>query len=494
MKNFFRNYYPVLIFCLLYSIITFCVVSYCYFWDNIQLISKEAHFYYLTDFSSLLMPQNNYLGLHATGVHFPLMGIVTACLWKIFGYNLAVSHIFMLPWAFILVYNLWKILNHFSKPGYVVFLLAVILLEPAVITQFVTASPDFILFSAFIMSFRAILERKPGLLAISLVVLCCISMRGIFVAAGLFISDLYYSYLKREGKYTLKKALQVLLPYIPVFIILACYYIYYFIEKGWFFNHSGYSNNYMLPSSIVFIIKHLMAFILRCVEHGRFIIWIFAAYFVILFLRKKYTLSAEEKFAGMFVLLMNGLYVLFVFITQMPFSPRYFIPQFAILTLLVLFRISKQFSPKGIKAALIAILFFSITGNLWKYPEKFASSWDSTLAHIPYYELREKCFDYIDNENINYKKLGGGFCFWGDRGYIELAHHGKALHGELKDCDYYIYSNISNLRNEDIDELKDISQWQPVKHFSKGYVFITLYERIPSNSLKGGPGSEYQEF
>jgi hypothetical protein len=112
----------------------------------------------------------------------------------------------------------------------------------------------------------------------------------------------------------------------------------------------------------------------------------------LIFIKKKIVLSTEEKAFALFVLLMNGLYFLFVFITQMPFGPRYFMPQFFVLSLFVLLVLGKYFNDKKLKITFIIAFVFTLTGHFWVYPEKISQPWDTTLAHIPYYELRKECF------------------------------------------------------------------------------------------------------
>ena len=110
MKAINKSIFSVAPIILLYLVLNLLSLNYCYFWDNIQQISKEAHWYFITDFKSLLMPtQNSGSEIVATGYHPPLMGIMTAMLWKVFGYHLWVSHIFSLFWFFILSWNLQKI-------------------------------------------------------------------------------------------------------------------------------------------------------------------------------------------------------------------------------------------------------------------------------------------------------------------------------------------------------------------------------------------------
>jgi hypothetical protein len=211
-------------------------------------------------------------------------------------------------------------------------------------------------------------------------------------------------------------------------------------------------------------------------ENGRFVIWLLASYLIFAILKNKIRLSGEEKMLGLFFVLITGLYLLFAFITRMPFSARYFMLHFYVLSLLVLRLLANKWSDKKLKNTFITILFFTITGHCWIYPEKIAQCWESTLLHTSYYELRKECFDYIDDNQLDYNDLSAGFCLYGNRGYIELKNEGKKVKAPDLSAKYFIYSNISNLEDESVDELKNTAHWIPVKNFKKGCVFITIYK------------------
>lgn len=130
-----------------------------------------------------------------------------------------------------------------------------------------------------------------------------------------------------------------------------------------------------------------------------------------------------------------------------------------------------------LKYAFILIIFFEITGNFWIYPDKIAKSWDCTLAHLPYYKLRNQCFKYIDEKNISYNDLSAGFCLYGNRKFIELSENSKTVNSDTN-RKYFIYSNISNLEDNFAEELNDKSKWMPIKRFEEGFVKIIVYERI----------------
>lgn len=480
MKNQLKSLSPFLwLLAIVYIVLWAISLNYCYFWDAIQQVSKEAHWFYFSDFSGLIIPSENEWGVSATGYHPPLMGMMTAALWKIFGYKLWVSHTFMLLWAALLLYSGWRLFSSLFPKKYVGVFLFLVLLEPAVLSQFTISSPDFIMFAAFVMALWGIFGRKPVWLGVGVFFLCAMNMRGVFAGAALLIANIYYNYLQTEKKLGWKLFIRTLTPYLPAFFVLLAYFAYYFIQKGWFFSNSNYSEHYAMPHDIKGIVKHLFAFVLRSVESGRFIIWGLALLLVFSLLKKKKKrLSHEEKAIGLFALLMIGLYFLFVFITQMPFSPRYFSIQFFAVSILALSFLVRHFDEVKVKVIAIVIFLFTVSGHFWIYPESISKPWDCTLAHLPYYELRKQCFDYIEEQQIDYNDLSAGFCLYGNRGHIELANSGKVVSGNDLSKRYFIYSTISNLEDESLEILKDQERWKPVKTFEKWPVLICIYERV----------------
>lgn len=467
----------------IYTLLTIVCWNHCYFWDNIQQISKEAHWFYQNNFSSLIIPiQNSGNETIATGYHPPLMGIMTAVLWKIFGYHLWVSHFFVFCWFFILLYQTIKLLQLIFPQKYASGALIIVLLEATVLTQFAIASPDFILLTAFVICLRAILEQKKFLLSVGLIFLCGINARGLLTGIALFFTNYYYLYLQSEKKHTFECLKKSFIPFLPTLLLLIAYYYLYFKINGWFFADSSEAGHYSLPANFSMIIKHFFEFIIRLIENGRIVVWGVAFYLFILIIRGKIQTSIKDNVLIFCFLFLMAEYLVLVFTTRMPFSGRYFIPLFFVLTLITLSGIIHFFDHRKIKITFVVILLFELTGHFWIYPEKIAQSWDSTLAHLPYYELRKKCFDYIDQQKINYEKISAGFCLYGDRGYIELQHAGKKVNDQFNN-EYFIYSNISNIADEWLFQLKDTTQWKPIQTFQKWPVKIILFQKTFSNPL-----------
>lgn len=467
----------MLISVIIYTLLTIICLNHGYFWDNIQQISKEAHWFYFTDFSSLLISAPNLdAEIIATGYHPPLMGIMTAALWKVFGYKLWVSHAFIFVWFMILIYNLNKITNHFFNKSSIGWIILIVLLEPTLLSQFAIASPDFILFTAFIISIRAILERNNLLLAIGIFFLCMINMRGVFVGIILYFCHNYYIQLKSDKKLNTNQLIRNTIPYLPTIITLIAYFSYYFSQNGWFFDNTSNQGHYTMPIGFARIFKHLAEFIIRTIENGRIIIWILALFAVYHTWKTKAKITSETKFIFSIFILLTILYVIFIFITQMPFSARYFMPQFFILTILALSELDKSLKERNLKNLFLLVICFGLSGNFWIYPDKISKSWDCTLAHLPYYQLRNECFEYIDQQKIEYKDISAGFCLYGNRKFVELNNSGKIV-GYDSNRKYFIYSNISNLEDGFAASLKNENLWQSIKTFKKGFVNITIYKR-----------------
>jgi hypothetical protein len=477
--------YAVAILTCVYLAITIICFNHVYFWDNLQQISKEAHWFYDTNFNHLLMPPyGSGSAYYATGYHPPLIGILTALLWKSLGYHLWVSHILVFICFFILLRNLQELLRAIFPEKYIGWILLILLMESTLLGQFAVTSPDFILFVAFVTSLRAIIQKKQLLLSIALFFLFGISMRGVFTGVLLLIAHTYhFGYRLNNRKLSLSILSKIGLPYLPILFTLTTYYTYYLISRGWFFTNSPYKEDYILPTGMKVLIVHLCAFVLRLAENGRIFIWIIAMWISIRFIKSKKKLPNNFQFIGILFLFLFGLYFLFVFISQMPFASRYFTPLFFLLTLLSIHGVMSFYSERTLIHFFIVALLGFISGHLWIYPERIAKSWDGTLAHLPYYELRDKCFNYIDYKKINYKKISGSLWIYGYKRFAELGHDNRMIGSEPSNK-YFIYSNVSNADDSLLENLHNKAIWRPIKNFSEWPVTITIYENLKYKEVK----------
>lgn len=468
---------------IVYIILTILCFNNVYFWDNIQQTSIEAQWFYETNFSQLLAPvaTSSSLGsdIVSVGYHPPLMGIVTAVLWKIFGQHLWVSHLFVFFVFVVLLYNTWKLALTLFEPKNADWVVLILLSEATLLTQFAIASPDFILLTAFVVSFRAIMERKSVLLAISLIFLCCTSMRGVFAGSVIFAGYCYHFF--HTNKTGIKGFIKNLWPFVPALTLLFTYFTFYLLTRGWFFSNSVYASHYKFNFDIWSIAKSIIVFCVHSVENGRIVVWMLFITILFVALKLKQRIPLNIKLVLIVCTLLYALYFSFV-ITRMPFSARYFMPQYFLLTILTLAGVVKYFS-KNKKTIFIIIILFQALGHLWIYPNRIITFWDCTLSHLPYYELRKQCFNYIDSVGLNYDDISGGFCFYDDRKFVELENGGKVV-GRENNNRYFIYSNISPFRDEDIDYFENKDIWTPIKSFKKWPIYIIIYRQNMSETNK----------
>ena len=470
-----RNINPINSF-LLFLPYAFCAILFVisfdfpYFWDGVAQVSKEGFNYY-----SIFNPNFHNLTITHSPSLFPMMGLMTASLWTVFGVKLGVTHALILIWGILLIYNVRKIVQLFVREKYVAIITFIAFTEPTVLSQLTIGGIDIIIFTSFVISLRAILDGKKWLLTIGLFFLINIYSRGLFLGLILLIVDFYFNYYKGEKRDT-KSFLKYCLTCLPAFIFLAVSISIYFTSQNRVsITSSSYSTHYQLPASFWIIIRHFFEFVLRSVENGRFLIWILSLLTGYKLFKSKHVFSKNQKILLSVLILHFLLYFIFIFISQMPFSARYFMPHFFLLTLFCCWGIIHFYKNQVVYTLLILIVILQASGHFWIYPDKIAKSWDCTLSHIPYYELRKECFRYIDENGINYDNISAGFCFYGDRGYAELNNFGKTVIAG-RDREYFIYSNIS-AEDADIEEVENSNSWTEVKRFEKGKVFVVLLKR-----------------
>ena len=473
-----RNINPINSF-LLFLPYAFCAILFVisfdfpYFWDGVAQVSKEGFNYY-----SIFNPNFHNLTVTHSPSLFPMMGLMTASLWTVFGVKLGVTHALILIWGILLIYNIRKIVQTFFQEKYVALITFIAFTEPTVLSQLTIGGIDIIIFTSFVISLRAILEDKRWLLTIGLFFLINIYSRGLFLGLILLIVDFYFNYYKGEKRDT-KSFLKYCLTCLPAFIFLAVSISIYFTSQNRVsITSSSYSTHYQLPDSFRIIIRHFFEFVLRSVENGRLLIWILSLLTGYKLFKSKHVFSKNQKILLSVLILHFLLYFLFIFVSQMPFSARYFMPHFFLLTLFCCWGIIHFYKNQVVYTLLILIVILQASGHFWIYPDKIAKSWDCTLSHIPYYELRKSCFRYIDENGINYDDISAGFCFYGDRGYAELNNFGKTVIAG-RDREYFIYSNIS-ADDADIEDVENSNSWAEVKRFEKGKVFVVLLKRKES--------------
>jgi hypothetical protein len=111
-----------------------------------------------------------------------------------------------------------------------------------------------------------------------------------------------------------------------------------------------------------------------------------------------------------------------------------------------------------------------------------AKAWDSHLAHLPYFELRQQAIAYIQNNNIDPASVGTYFPNEHGTQYTDLDGSNWKFNFRDLDRDRYILeSNVFNTPRTDLKELKT-AKWKLLQNWQKGGVKIRLYQRAATSA------------
>ena len=156
---------------------------------------------------------------------------------------------------------------------------------------------------------------------------------------------------------------------------------------------------------------------------------------------------------------------------------RYSLPIFVILDLLVLKLIfNKVPDVKWRNVYLVLVIAAMAFGNLVVYPRHVAQGWDSTLGHLPYYELRRDAIDYMKKENIPFNKTGTTFPNTAHTKHIDLSNDNwQFTKKNLETNEYLFYSNVFNEFTQ--QELRTLElRWRKIYDSNKLGVKVIIYK------------------
>jgi hypothetical protein len=398
-----------------------------------------------------------------------------AALWSVLGRSLWVSHLAMLPFLLGIVWQIARFSEKRVSRDTKAWLLLWLFIDPVFAGQAVMVSPDVALLFFFILGLRGALEDRKSLLVWAGLGLAAISLRGMMVAAALGLFLLFRLW-KSEKRLSFRSILEQVLPLIPAGILAALFLGIHLYYKGWIGFHSA---SPWAPSfegvGIPGVIHNTAVLGWRFLDHGRVgeLLLILAAFWI--GRRNLFRLLKENDWLSL-------LFCLAVFLLPSMLlkkgllAHRYLLPLFVILhlfTLTLVFNISVSTAWKrGFKGFVFIML---LLGNLWIYPRKVSQGWEATLAHWPYYSLRNEMMDFIDQNGIPLQKTGTVFPNTALLRYIDLSDRNEQFAlKNLKTNDYFFYSNVYNdLSDEEIDELFLI--WKKEKVLEKWGVEVILF-------------------
>ena len=474
-------------FYLFFIIITIAVSKNSFFWDKDIIISKQAYWFYENGFS-LHIPNSIDTG------YTPLLGIVLAVLWKIFGIKLQVGHYLMLPFSLGLIYQLFIFLKHlFSKNRYIYLTLIMVVIDTTLLSQVIVVSSDLIMAFFFFLSINSIIKRKRYILYFSLAGLSLIHFRGVISCFIVFVFDYFYS-IPLYRKRNLKNFIYTIPQYLPAIVIYIVYLAYHFKTTGWILKHdeSPWAGSFEIVNFKGFI-RNIIIVIWRLIDFGRLFQWIIGFYFIYLLVKKKITPDSKLGLLAALISFSLILNLPSMLLFNLLTGHRYFIIIYILITITVSYLIFEKTSSVKLSNIFFAVIVTGLlTGNLWIYPDKIAKGWDATIAHIPYYHLRKKMIEYIDNKRIPFSEVGSGIPNTSGLKYTDLSDDERVFPlKDFKKNKYIFYSNIYNMfSDKEIDELKQT--WILEKECRCMQVYVRLY-RNPRYSGPQGSEQDHHE-
>ncbi len=470
-----QNIIALLFCCFLVLFIVVCSSHNSFFWDTVQLGSKHAEYYYNSHFTSLLLPTDMDSG------HIPTFGIYIAVLWEIFGRTLEVSHFGMLPFALGIVFQTFKVCRKFVPEQFVGLASILVLADPSLLSQMTLVSPDVCLLFFFLLGLNAVLENKKKWIMIAVFCLFLTSMRGMMVALCLLSLDIYsHIDFKTTSRKIGHQLLNKSLFYLPAVLLFLGYNSFHYMEKGWigFHQDSPWAKSFEHIDDFSGLLLNIGYYGWRVIDFGRFGLWIIG---IPLFLIYKKQLCTSKPFR---LLLFFTLFIIIVLPLNMLWAKnlmgyRYLIPiylTFSLFTATILF--SELVNQKLKYSLSIFWLLCLVGGNFIVYPNKIAKGWDSTLAHLPYYNLRHQAIRYLDQEHIDFKQVQSFFPNLARIDRIDLNGDYRSFHFYDGKRKYIFYSNIFNVTDQEYDEIHNPANYKCIKHFESQQVFIDIFEKI----------------
>jgi len=452
-------------FFLLFIVLTIAVRNHFFFWDTIQLGSYHGQWFYENQFSDLILPSFIDSG------HFPGLGIYLAACWTLFGKSLAVSHFAMLPFLFGVVWLIYHIANHYTDQKKALFLLLLLIADPCYMGQSVLVTPDICLLFFFLLGLYAILKDKNTLISLAALGLAISSLRGMMVVVILFLFRVIFF-----SKKDVKSLFITMLPFVPSGLFGLAFLGYHYQQTGW----AGYHED--SPWSPAFEKVSFKGFLYniallgwRILDFGR--VFLIVA-ILILFYRNGLSAWKESiqfrQLVGLLILLVI-LLTPSLLIHKELLGHRYILPIYISLSLLVFYLISTYVHRFRLWFSVIIIGLF--LGNFWVYPKGISMGWDSTLAHLPYYNLRNKMIDFIDEKEIPITSIGTGFPNRSGLKYSDLIDRDVSFPmKDLEHQDYIFYSNIFNeFTDSEIAELE--KEWEVLQSYEQMRVCVILYKK-----------------
>jgi hypothetical protein len=367
----------------------------------------------------------------------------------------------------------------FIKSKFVGIAMLLILIDTTLLSQFSLVSPDLPLLFFFLLGLNALLENKKTLLTVCICFLFLSITRGILLSFCLLLLDLYLTFITTKNR---KEIFRLLLNksmiYIPGLLLFIIYNYYHFINNGWILSHedSSWKGTQELVDAKGFLFN-IALLCWRLIDFGKVAIWIILLILLIKLKKQFFKHEASKPLLWLSIFLLLFVHVDLLWAKNL-LAHRYFMPFNIVFSLLCSSILFSDLVSKKIKYFGLIVWFgVLLSGSFWIYPDKIAKGWDATLAHLPYYELRQQAIGYLDENNIDFKETSSFFPNTASLDRIDLNHDTRNFKNYDGTSQYVFYSNIYNLEDKEYDEIRNKNKYKVIKKFENKGVLITILKK-----------------
>ena len=455
--------YVVLI---LFLVLKFFTLENCFFWDNTAGYSMPASYLLENGFLSFVYPAQ-YVA------EPPLAHLYLALLWSLFGKSLWVAHLSITVFSLGVIWQVYRLCERLETK-YTPYIFLLVLLEPALSTQMILISPDVITCFFALLSVNLLLENKRSWLALSVLCLGLVSIRGFVVCSGLGLA--YLVILIAIDKKSFKEAFLYVFPsFVPVLLVLGAWFLYRKWDTGYFMYQPGFEyQEHRELASLSYMIRNIASLAIRMFDSGRIIVWILLFVAVLkIGIKNFFSFIVRSPLSIIYLSVLLTMSLVTIPMTN-PFGDRYFIVLYILLALVTARLLSEAYGGTKIRVIFIGMILVLVSGNFWVYSEKMSKAWDSVLCHFSYYPLRQEMITYLDEQGISVNDVSASFPLDSSFSDTEANEDNRRFSSvDFDKSQYIIYSNIYNWDDEYIDAL--CMDWKLQKEFKYGLIYIRLY-------------------
>lgn len=437
-----------------------------FFWDAGSK-SLRASWFFDNHFSQFVVPTEINAG------HPPLWELLLAFFWSLTDRTLENSRLLLLIFNIGAFYQLIRFIRDQKFSQVPIWASILVLIEPTLLAQTTILNNDMMLLFFILLGLNSIYRNEIILYSLALTGVLFSNLRGVCVFGSLLAIDFLYHYFQ------LKKGKQEFLwiSYIAPILIFSGFLVYQQNILGWFLRSPGHEHRNLAEQNL--ILKNIASIGKSILETGRiFLFGLLGILILRLFKTKNWKNIKQEnkRLLVCLVIFLGAFSVLFTLMTN-PVNPRYYLIVYLISSILCLNLIFELIqSVKWKKVSVITLFLAFLTGHLWIYPPTISQGWDTSLAYLHYFPLKDKMDDYLVQKGISPTKVGTNLLLnkRSDH-YLEPEMTEYYLDLNLSTNPYVILSNIENkTSNEDIRTL--MNEWELVESYCQMGVFMNLYK------------------